>query len=61
MVNEGRLAPVADVVQALRDEAAGAGTNAKGAGGKGATDDNAKTGGNKGAAKKEVSRAGTMK
>ncbi|CAM9456895.1 unnamed protein product [Scytosiphon promiscuus] len=55
MVNEGRLAPVADVVQALRDEAAGAGTNAKGAGGKGGggTEDNAKTGGGKAAPKKE--------
>ncbi len=51
MVNEGRLAPVVDVVQALRDEAAGAG----GKGG-GAADDVAKVGGIKSAAKKEVGR-----
>jgi len=51
MVNEGRLAPVVDVVQALRDEAAGTG----GKGG-GAADDIAKAGGMKSAAKKEVSR-----
>lgn len=58
MVNEGRLAPVVDVVQALRDEAAGAGNNAKGTGGKGggAADDIAKASGNKSASKKEVSR-----
>ncbi|CAB1115795.1 unnamed protein product [Ectocarpus sp. CCAP 1310/34] len=57
MVNEGRLAPVVDVVQALRDEAAGAGNTAKGTGGKGggATDDMAKTSSNKAAAKKEAS------
>lgn len=59
MVNEGRLAPVVDVVQALRDEAAG--NNAKGGGGKGggAADDIAKASGNKSASKKEVSRQGT--
>lgn len=57
MVNEGRLAPVVDVVQALRDEAAGAGNNAKGASGKGGVggDDVAKGSGNKGSARKDVS------
>ncbi|CAM9331513.1 unnamed protein product [Ectocarpus sp. 6 AP-2014] len=57
MVNEGRLAPVVDVVQALRDEAAGAGNTAKGTGGKGggAADDMTKTSSNKAAAKKEAS------
>lgn len=54
MVNEGRLAPVVDVVQALRDEAAGAG----GKGG-GAADDIAKAGGIKSAVKKEVGRCRT--
>lgn len=49
MVNEGRLAPVVDVVQALRDEAAGA----SGKGG-GAADEITKAGGMKSAAKKEV-------
>ncbi|CAM9947612.1 unnamed protein product [Ectocarpus sp. 12 AP-2014] len=55
MVNEGRLAPVVDVVQALRDEAAGAGNTAKGTGGKGsgAADDMAKTSSNKAATKQE--------
>lgn len=58
MVNEGRLAPVVDVVQALRDEAAGAGNKAKGAAwkGSGGAEDAAKGGGNKGFAKKDVSR-----
>ncbi|CAM9308631.1 unnamed protein product [Ectocarpus sp. 4 AP-2014] len=57
MVNEGRLVPVVDVVQALRDEAAGAENTAKGTGGKGsgAADDMAKTSSNKAAAKKEAS------
>lgn len=59
MVNEGRLAPVVDVVQALRDEAAGGGKGGGGKGGGGA-DDIAKTGGNKSASKKDVSREGTM-
>lgn len=61
MVNEGRLAPVVDVVQALREEPiAGTGNNAKGgAGGKGVGDaeDAGKcgSGGNRGSAKKDVS------
>lgn len=62
MVNEGRLAPVVDVVQALRDEAAGGGNNGKGGSGKGggAADDIAKASGNK--SKKDVSGEGiTMK
>lgn len=54
MVNEGQLAPVVDVVQALRDEAAGAGKGAGGKGG-GAAEDN-RAGGNKSASKKEASR-----
>lgn len=56
MVNEGRLAPVIDVVQALRDDAAGAGNNARGSSGKGVggTEDIMKNGGNKGS-KKNVS------
>lgn len=58
MVNEGRLAPVVDVVQALRDEAAGAGNSAKGTGwkGSGGAEDATKGGGSKGFAKKDVSR-----
>lgn len=58
MVNEGQLAPVVDVVQALRDEAAGAGNNAKGTGGKGggAAEDIAKASGGKSSTKKEASR-----
>lgn len=59
MVNEGRLAPVVDVVQALRDEAAGGGKGGGGKGG-GAADDIAKAGGNKSSSKKDVSREGTM-
>lgn len=60
MVNEGRLAPVVDVVQAIRDEAAGAGNNGKGGGGKGGggADDIAKASGNKSASKKDVSIEG---
>ena len=63
MVNEGRLAPVVDVVQALRDEAVGAGDSAKrggsssggrgGGGGEGAP----KGGGKRKAARKDVSQA----
>lgn len=62
MVNEGRLAPVVDLVQTLReDTAAGAGATARGGvWGKGAADaeDAAKGGGGGGkrsAAKKDVS------
>lgn len=55
MVNEGQLAPVVDVVQALRDEAAGAGKGAGGKGG-GAAEDIATTGRNKSATQKEASR-----
>lgn len=54
MVNEGQLAPVVDVVQALRDEAAGAGKGAGGKGG-GAAEDMARAGGTKSASKKEAS------
>lgn len=57
MVNEGRLAPVVDVVQALRDEAAGAGSNSKGGGGSGGGgrgEDAAKGGGKRKAARKDV-------
>lgn len=57
MVNEGRLAPVVDVVQALRDDAAGAGNSAKGGGvGKGGVgvEDSGKPGGHKNAAKRDV-------
>ncbi|CAN0362423.1 unnamed protein product [Pylaiella littoralis] len=53
MVNEGQLAPVVDVVQALRDEAAGAGKGAGGKGG-GAAEDIATTGRNKSATQKEA-------
>lgn len=61
MVNEGRLAPVADVVQALREEPiTGTGNHAKGGvGGKGMgdADDAGKGsgGGSRGPAKKDVS------
>lgn len=57
MVNEGRLAPGVDVVQALREESAGVGNNAKSAGGKGPTgkDDASKSIVKKGFAKKDVS------
>ena len=65
MVNEGRLAPVVDVVQALRDEAAGAGNSAKGSGGGGGGggrgggggEDSGKGGGKRQAGRKDVSRA----
>lgn len=66
MVNEGRLAPVVDVVQALRDEAAGAGNSTKsGSGGGGGSgggrgggggEDSAKGGGKRQAARKDVSQ-----